>query len=157
MKTSPWCASRRCLPFATGDERCHVTAVEAMRYLAAGSVALQPLSAGILLADQDANQAPIHVTIVGSPASHDAIALHTAALRSIASHELIEIRDPSDRLRRRRVSTIRGSAGQRSSYARRAPVPPRSFSPRMSAQRFNELSFEPCAKLRRHPRLQTAH
>ena len=84
------------LAFATSDEQFHATAVEAMRYLAAGPVALRPLSGGILLANQDLNQAPIHVTIVGSFSSADAMALHAAALRSIASHELIEIRDPSD-------------------------------------------------------------
>jgi uncharacterized protein len=70
--------------------------VEAMRYLAADSVALAPLSAGILLANQDVTEAPIHVTIIGTAKRPDAMALHTAALRSIASHELIEVRDPSD-------------------------------------------------------------
>src|SRR5271163_5003552 len=84
------------LAIATGDDRYHATAAEAMRYLAAGPVALRPLSAGILLANQDATEAPIHVTILGSPSNPDAAALHAAALRSIASHELIEVRDPSD-------------------------------------------------------------
>jgi hypothetical protein len=84
------------LAFATGDDSFHARAVEAMRYLAADAVALRPLSAGILLANQDFSEAPIHVTIVGSPSDPGAIALHTAALRSIASHELIELRDPAD-------------------------------------------------------------
>jgi hypothetical protein len=84
------------LAFATGDHRFHSTADEAMRYLAAEQVAVRPLSAGILLANQDATEAPIHVTIVGSPNDASAIALHAAALRSITSHELIELRDPSD-------------------------------------------------------------
>jgi uncharacterized protein YyaL (SSP411 family) len=84
------------LAVASGDERFRATAAEAMRYLAADSVALSPLSAGILLANQDATEAPIHVTVLGPLSSPDAIALHTAALRSIASHELIEVRDPSD-------------------------------------------------------------
>jgi uncharacterized protein len=84
------------LAFATGDQRFHATAVEAMRYLAADSVALRPLSAGILLANQDLTEAPIHITILGSPSNPEAVALHAAALRSIASHELIELRDPSD-------------------------------------------------------------
>lgn len=84
------------LALATADMRIHRTAVEAMHYLAAPSVALEPLSAGILLANQDAREAPLHVTIVGSPTDEQAMALHTAALRSIASHELIEVRDPSD-------------------------------------------------------------
>ncbi|MGD0631779.1 MAG: hypothetical protein ABR987_20805, partial [Terracidiphilus sp.] len=56
----------------------------------------RPMSAGILLANEDMNEAPIHVTVVGSPASPDTISLHSAALRSIASHELIEMRDPAD-------------------------------------------------------------
>jgi hypothetical protein len=59
-------------------------------------VALAPLSAGILLANQDVTEAPIHVTIVGASKHPDAMALHAAALRSVASHELIEVRDPSD-------------------------------------------------------------
>jgi uncharacterized protein YyaL (SSP411 family) len=84
------------LAFATGDHRFHSTADEAMRYLAAEQVAVRPLSAGILLANQDINEAPIHVTVIGSPSSPDAIALHAAALRSIAGHELIEMRDPAD-------------------------------------------------------------
>lgn len=54
------------------------------------------MSAGILLADQDAIEVPIHVTIVASPFDREALALHSAALRSIVSHELIEVRDPSD-------------------------------------------------------------
>jgi len=84
------------LAFATSDEHFHATAVEAMRYLAAESVALAPLSAGILLANQDMTEAPLHVTVVGSRSSQDSVALHTAALRTIASHELIEVRDPGD-------------------------------------------------------------
>jgi hypothetical protein len=84
------------LALATGDARVHATAVEAMRYIAADSVALVPMSAGVLLANQDATEAPIHVTIVGASKRPEAIALHRAALRAMASHELIEIRDPSD-------------------------------------------------------------
>ena len=84
------------LALATGDDRFHSMASEAMRYLAADSVVLRPLSAGILLASQDATEGPLHVTVLGRPSSPDAIALHTAALRSIASHELIEVRDPFD-------------------------------------------------------------
>jgi hypothetical protein len=83
------------LALATGDERFHDLGVEAIHYLAAESVALRPLSAGILLANEDATEAPIHVTVVGSSSNPDTKALHDAALRSIASHELIEIRDPS--------------------------------------------------------------
>jgi hypothetical protein len=84
------------LAFATGDDSVHRTAEEAMRYLAAPSVALEPLSAGTLLAEQDATEAPLHVTIVGLHSDRSTIALRSAALRSIASHELIEARDPSD-------------------------------------------------------------
>jgi hypothetical protein len=84
------------LAFITGDEQIHATAAEAMRYVAAESVALRPMSAGVLLANDAFNAAPIHVTIVGSPADPAAIALHNAALRSIVSDELIEVRDPAD-------------------------------------------------------------
>jgi uncharacterized protein YyaL (SSP411 family) len=84
------------LAVASGEERFRATAAEAMRYLAAESVALQPLSAGVLLANEDMTEAPIHVTVVGSAASAEVMALHAAALRSITSHEVIEIRDPAD-------------------------------------------------------------
>ncbi len=84
------------LALASGDERFHETATEAMRYLAAESVALAPLSAGVLLANEDMTELPMHVTVVGAASSPEVIALHTAALRSITSHELIEIRDPAD-------------------------------------------------------------
>ena len=84
------------LAVATGDAHFHAMAAEAMRYLAAEPVALAPLSAGVLLANQDVTESPIHIAIVGAAKHPDAVALHTAALRSIASHELIEIRDPAD-------------------------------------------------------------
>jgi uncharacterized protein YyaL (SSP411 family) len=84
------------LAVATGDAHFRATAVEAMRYLAAKAVALAPLSGGVLRANQDVTEAPIHVAIVGPAKRPDAVALYTAALRSIASHELIEIRDPAD-------------------------------------------------------------
>ena len=84
------------LAVASGEERFRATAAEAMRFLAAESVALQPLSAGVLLANEDMTEAPIHVTVVGAATSAEVMALHAAALRSITSHELIEIRDPAD-------------------------------------------------------------
>jgi len=85
------------LGLASGDDRFEAIGLEAMRYLAAESIATQPLSAGILLANEDASQAPTHVTVVGPASSPQAMALHDAALRTIASHELIEVRDPADR------------------------------------------------------------
>ena len=84
------------LAFITGDEEMHATAAESMRYLAAEQVALRPLSAGVLLANEAFNSVPIHVTVVGSASDKAAIALHAAALRSIVSDELIEVRDPAD-------------------------------------------------------------
>jgi uncharacterized protein len=84
------------LALASGDKRFHATAAEAMRYLAAESVALRPLSAGLLLANEDMTEAPIHVTVLGAMSNPDVVALHTAALRAITSHELIEVRDPGD-------------------------------------------------------------
>jgi len=83
------------LALATGEARFHATAVEAMRYLAARSVATRPMAAPILLANQDITEAPLHVTVLGSPSDSGSRALHTAALRSISSHELIELRDPA--------------------------------------------------------------
>jgi uncharacterized protein YyaL (SSP411 family) len=84
------------LSLATGNPGYHATAVEAMRYLAAPSVATRPLAAGILLANQDVTEAPLHVTVLGSPSDPNATNLHSAALRLITSHELIELRDPAD-------------------------------------------------------------
>jgi uncharacterized protein YyaL (SSP411 family) len=84
------------LAFITGDEQIHATAAEAMRYVAAEQVALRPLSAGVLLANDAFNAAPIHLTVVGAPGDPAAIALHNAALRAIVSDELIEVRDPAD-------------------------------------------------------------
>ena len=82
---------------ATGDPHFHQISAEAMRYLAARSIALPPLSAGVLLAHEDFAEAPLHVTILGSKSDPAAAALHIAALRSLTSHELIEWRDPADR------------------------------------------------------------
>lgn len=84
------------LALASGDARYHATAEEAMRYLAAPAVATRPLSAGVLLAHQDFVDAPLHVTILGAANDPQAAALHTAALRTLTSHELIEWRDPAD-------------------------------------------------------------
>jgi uncharacterized protein YyaL (SSP411 family) len=84
------------LEFATGDESFRATAAEAMRYLAADTVALKPMSAGVLLANQDMTEAPIHVTVLGPLSKPETIALQAAALRAIASHELVEVRDPAD-------------------------------------------------------------
>ena len=67
-----------------------------MRYLASSTIALQPLSAGTLLAYEDFTQDPLHITILGTTSDQQAAALHTAALRSLTSHELIEWRDPTD-------------------------------------------------------------
>jgi len=85
------------LAFAVSDKRYRDLAAEAMRYLAASSIALRPLSAGILLAADDESKSPLHITIVGAPQEARAAALHVAALRALTSHELIEWRDPADR------------------------------------------------------------
>ncbi len=84
------------LAIATGDERYRTTAAEAMRYLASESIALRPLSAGVLLAHEDFAEAPLHVTVVGAMADPKAAALHSAALSAMTSHELVEWRDPAD-------------------------------------------------------------
>jgi uncharacterized protein YyaL (SSP411 family) len=85
------------LAVATGDERYRATAAEAMRYVAARTVAVMPMSAGVLLAHQDFNEAPLHLTVLGGVGDAQAKALHAAALRAMTSHELIEWRDPADR------------------------------------------------------------
>jgi hypothetical protein len=60
-------------------------------------VALRPLSAGIPLANEDRSEAPLHVTVLGAAADPGVKALHAAALRAVASHEPIEVRDPADK------------------------------------------------------------
>ncbi len=85
------------LSVASGEARFAATAKEAMRYLAAPPVALRSLSAGVLLAHEDFAQAPLHVTVVGGAKDTQAAALHTAALRALTSHELVEWRDPEDK------------------------------------------------------------
>lgn len=85
------------LTLATGDPHFHELAAEAMRYVAAPEVAARPLSAGVLLAHDDFVHAPLHLAVVGGRADPAAGALHTAALKSITSQELIEWRDPADR------------------------------------------------------------
>lgn len=85
------------LSFVTSNAKDHALAAEAMRYLAVPAIATRPLSAGILLAHDDFTVAPLHVTIVGGKSDSAAAALHTAALRSITSHEVIEWRDPADK------------------------------------------------------------
>lgn len=81
---------------ATGNDRYHAMAAEGMRYLASPSIATQPLSAPTLLALEDFTRSPLHITVLGRRNDPQAKSLHTAALRSLASHELIEWRDPSD-------------------------------------------------------------
>jgi uncharacterized protein YyaL (SSP411 family) len=85
------------LNFVTNNAQDHAMAAEAMRYLADPAIASRPLSAGILLAHDDFTTAPLHVTVVGGKSDSTANALHTAALRCIASHEVIEWRDPADK------------------------------------------------------------
>jgi uncharacterized protein len=85
------------LEAATGDARWHAMAAEGMRYVAAPQVALRPLSAGVLLADEDFAEAPLHVTVLGSAGDTRTGALADAALRAMTSHELIERRDPVDK------------------------------------------------------------
>ncbi|WP_263379240.1 DUF255 domain-containing protein [Granulicella paludicola] len=84
------------LSAANGNDGDRKLAEEAMRYLAAPSVAKQWLSAGTLLAHDDLQTAPLHVTILGGKNDAAAMGLHTAALRAFTQHEVIEWRDPSD-------------------------------------------------------------
>jgi uncharacterized protein YyaL (SSP411 family) len=84
------------LALATEDPTYRTMATEAMRFLATPAIALSPLSAGTLLAHEDLNQQPLHITILGAASDPQAIALHTAALHALASHELIEWRDSAD-------------------------------------------------------------
>lgn len=84
------------LHFVTKNDQTQAMAAEAMRYLAVPDIATRPLSAGILLAHEDFIKPPLHITVVGGKSDPQAAALHTAALRLLTSHEVIEWRDPTD-------------------------------------------------------------
>jgi hypothetical protein len=66
------------LAAARGNAKMGLTATEAMRFLAAESVAVLPPSAGILLANQDWTEAPLHVFIVGAPSAAAMVSQHSA-------------------------------------------------------------------------------
>ena len=80
----------------SGNMADHTTAEQAMRFLATKQIALRPLSAGVLLAQDEFTTEPLHVTILGTHSDPAAIALHRAALASLASYERLEWRDPAD-------------------------------------------------------------
>ena len=111
------------LAVATGDEHFHAMAVEAMRYLAAESVALAPLSAGVLLANQDVTEAPIHIAIVG--AARSPIPSLSTRQRCAPSRRMSLWRYAIQPILHRCQTAlrIRNSIVRRSSYAQQTPAP----------------------------------
>ena len=81
----------------SGNAADHATAEQAMRFLATKQIALRPLSAGVLLAQNEFTSEPLHVTILGTHSDAQAIALHRTALAALSSYESLEWRDPTDK------------------------------------------------------------
>jgi len=80
-----------------GSPADRTTADHAMRYLATKEVALQPLSAGVLLVQDEFNHEPLHVAVIGRRGDAAAAALYQTALLSFTSYERLEWRDPEDK------------------------------------------------------------
>jgi uncharacterized protein YyaL (SSP411 family) len=78
------------LSYYTGIKGDRETATSAMRYLATSEIALQWLSAPILLAEQEYTRPPLHVTIVGSKHDPQARLLFAAATNPGTSYMRIE-------------------------------------------------------------------
>lgn len=75
----------------TGDQRFQRMAEHAMRWMARESVALATVTeSGILLADDELSQDPLHITVVGDKSDPAALALFQQALQLGGSYRRIE-------------------------------------------------------------------
>ena len=81
----------------SGNAADHATAEQAMRFLATKEIALRPLSAGVLLAQNEFTTEPLHITILGAHSDPAARVLHRTALASLTNYERLEWRDPADK------------------------------------------------------------
>lgn len=80
----------------TGDASHREHAENAMRYLAASAIALQGLPGGVLQADDELANDPLHITVVGSKQDAAARKLFAAALAWPAVSRRIEWSDASE-------------------------------------------------------------
>ncbi len=80
----------------TGDEGHRTRAESAMRYLAADEIALQALPGGVLQADDELANDPLHITVVGSRRDVAARKLFAAALAWPAVSRRIEWSDADE-------------------------------------------------------------
>ncbi|MCB0327339.1 MAG: thioredoxin domain-containing protein [Bdellovibrionales bacterium] len=78
----------------TGNSDYDVIAKRAMRYLSIPEIARQAYTAGVLLADQELSQEPIHITVVGSKSDVQAKRLFQKALSFPLIYRRIEWKDP---------------------------------------------------------------
>jgi uncharacterized protein YyaL (SSP411 family) len=74
----------------TGDAQAKSIAAQTMRYLVTPAIAVQPLSAGELLAIHESTHAPLHITVVGAKEDPAAQQLYKTALNSLESYERLE-------------------------------------------------------------------
>ncbi len=80
------------LSHASGEAKYHAAATEGMKYLASENLwgegrAFYP---GVMLADQELANAPLHITIVGGKGDAAALALHQAALAYPANYKRVD-------------------------------------------------------------------
>jgi uncharacterized protein YyaL (SSP411 family) len=84
----------------TGDKKYRTLAEQAMHYIATPEIAKQRHSfvAGMLLADDELNSDPSHVTVVGSKSDPDALKLFNTAIEFPLSYKKIEWLDRKEGL-----------------------------------------------------------
>jgi len=82
----------------TGNESYKKMSEQSMRFLATPEIARTKkfLVAGILLADREISNAPLHLTVVGSKADTNAAALFRAALKSPSVYRRVEWYDKNE-------------------------------------------------------------
>ena len=95
----------------TGKDEYHQLAEHAMRYLASpGITGSRPLLPGILLADRELSQPPVHITVVGQerrPQGHGAICRGAALSRQLQAHRVVGPAGGPAATRRRALSRPR--------------------------------------------------
>jgi hypothetical protein len=80
----------------TGEAAHRALAERAMRYLAAPAAATRPQTGGVLLADRELAQEPLHVTVVGPRSDPATAALLREALRAPEPYKRVELWDPAE-------------------------------------------------------------
>ena len=87
----------RLLSFVTGKEKYQAMAEHSMKYLASADITNQRrLLAGVLLADMERSQDPLHITIVGNKQDKTANKLFKTALKSTTRFKRVEWWDKAE-------------------------------------------------------------